>query len=374
MDSSELDPPIWVDSPGALNDMCLDLQKNPCIAVDTESNSLHAYQERVCLIQFSTGKNDYLLDPFSISDLSPLAPIFSSPDIVKIFHAAEYDLICLKRDYHFQFNNIFDTMLAARILGYMAFGLGSILKEKFGLDMDKRFQKANWAKRPMTESMLLYAREDTHYLIPLRDILLSELNERDLLGLASEDFTRISKVNGIVQETDPDGFWKIPGAHDLDLATAAILKELYLLRNREAKRRDLPPFKIIHNELLVKIAELRPQNASDLKDCGVNIRMINRLGQDLLQAVHRGLQSDPVHPPKARKCDADLKLRIEALKRWRKVTASQLHVESDVILPREILISIAEKQPADLKALSELMRFFPWRFEHFGEKILSILH
>ena len=252
MISDDLQPPIWVDTPSALKSMCDDLQQRTCVAVDTESNSLFAFQERVCLIQFSTPEHDYLIDPIALSDLALLAPIFASTGIVKVFHAAEYDLICLKRDYHFQFNNIFDTMLAARILSYPAFGLGAILKDKFGLEMDKRYQKADWAKRPMSAEMLSYARLDTHYLIDLRDILQTELSGRELQGLAEEDFTRISRVNGIVQESDSEAFWKIPGSHYLDPEQAAILREMFHLRNREARRRDTPPFKVFHNDLLLK--------------------------------------------------------------------------------------------------------------------------
>jgi ribonuclease D len=175
MSDLELPAPIWIDSPDALFRMCNELLKEEKVAVDTESNSLHAYQERVCLIQFSNLHTDYLIDPLAITDLSPLAPIFSSPEIVKVFHAAEYDLICLKRDYHFQFQNIFDTMLAARILSYPAFGLGSILENKFGIVLDKRYQKADWAKRPMSAAMLSYARMDTHFLVNLMDMMVGRI-------------------------------------------------------------------------------------------------------------------------------------------------------------------------------------------------------
>ncbi len=374
MISVDFEPPVWVDTPTSLNSMCDDMLQETCIAVDTESNSLFAFQERVCLIQFSTLDQDYLVDPLSLPDLSPLSPIFASPGMVKVFHASEYDLICLKRDYHFQFNNIFDTMLAARILSYPAFGLGSILKDKFGLEMDKRFQKADWAKRPMSPEMLSYARLDTHYLIDLKKILEKELTDRNLVGLAAEDFTRISKVNGIVQESDAEAFWKIQGAHDLDPGQAAVLRELYFLRNKEARRRDQPAFKVFHNDLLLKIAERCPLVPGELADCGVNARMSRRIGAEILQAVKKGMQADPIHPPKTRKCDQDLKSRIDALKSWRKVTAAQFNVESDVILPRDLLITIAERQPATKDELSELMRFFPWRYSNFGEKILSVLH
>ncbi len=152
-----LSSPVWVDSVPALERMVVDLQKYPMLGVDTESNSLHAYQERVCLIQFSTHSTDYLLDPFPFENLDLLAPLFANPSIEKIFHAAEYDVICLKRDYGFTFTNLFDTMLAARILGMQAVGLASILEAEFGISVDKKYQRANWGKRPIAQALREYA-------------------------------------------------------------------------------------------------------------------------------------------------------------------------------------------------------------------------
>src|SRR5512139_501768 len=154
------------------------LSQTPIIAVDTESNSLHAYREQVCLVQFSTPTTDYLVDPLALQDLSPLAPLFADPGIEKIFHAAEYDLLCLSRDFGFKFANLFDTMLAARILGRNMVGLGSLLESEFGILLDKRHQRADWGKRPLPEDQLSYARLDTHFLIPLRNHMRQELQDR----------------------------------------------------------------------------------------------------------------------------------------------------------------------------------------------------
>src|SRR5689334_8150940 len=174
-----LPAPTWVDTPAALRDMAETLSAQPCIAVDTEANSLHAYRERVCLIQFSIPGADYLVDPLALDDLTYLAPIFADAHIEKIFHAAEYDVIGLHRDFDFVFANIFDTMVAARTLGYAAVGLGSLLAEKFNLDLDKHNQKADWGQRPLSDELVDYARLDTRYLIPLRELLEAELREKE---------------------------------------------------------------------------------------------------------------------------------------------------------------------------------------------------
>ncbi|TLN23565.1 ribonuclease D, partial [bacterium] len=168
MSNGEIKDPIWVDSYPKLNRMVAEISGIPYLAVDTESNSLFAYQEQVCLIQLSTEATDYLIDPLVLSDLSALEPVFADPRTEKIFHAAEYDIICLKRDFGYTFVNLFDTMVAARILGRPAVGLGSVLEAEFGLQLDKRYQRANWGQRPLPAAQKAYARFDSHYLIALR--------------------------------------------------------------------------------------------------------------------------------------------------------------------------------------------------------------
>ena len=167
--------PVWVATQQDLQEMTGSISTEPVLAIDTESNSLFAYRERVCLVQISTPATDYLVDPLSITDLSPLAPIFANRTQQKIFHAAEYDVICLKRDYRFEIHNVFDTMIAARILGEPQVGLGSMLSTYFSITLDKRYQRADWAKRPIPPAMLDYARMDTHFLFALKAVVESKL-------------------------------------------------------------------------------------------------------------------------------------------------------------------------------------------------------
>lgn len=344
------------------------------VAVDTESNSLHAYREQVCLVQFSTGSEDYLVDPLALQDLSALAPVFSSPAIEKVFHAAEYDVICLKRDYRMEFQNIFDTMLAARILGIKAIGLGAMLNDTFGLELDKRFQKADWRKRPMSAAMLSYARMDTHYLLDLRKSLAEQLDSRNLMDLAAEDFKRIAKVNGTTQPDDClDGFWRINGAQHLDGQQAAVLKELFAFREKEARRRDTPPFKVMANDFLLGLAQAMPRSEEELFGTGLNARLLQRYERGLMAAIKTGLDGHPLHRPHHTRQDPDLKARIDMLKGWRKETADKLEVESDVVLPRELLVKIAEVNPASIVELKGIMFCFPWRFANYGELIFNIL-
>src|ERR1700675_858798 len=196
MCSTNFPPPLLVADEDSLARLVRALASHPVVAVDTESNSLHAYRESVCLIQFSTSAADYIVDPIRLPGLNPLAPFFANPDQQKVFHAAEYDLICLRRDYHFEFANIFDTMSAARTLGWPQVGLAAILDTHFGVKMNKKYQCADWKRRPLTPEQLDYARLDTHYLVALRDRQLQALTESGHWPEAHEEFARLAQLRG----------------------------------------------------------------------------------------------------------------------------------------------------------------------------------
>ncbi len=365
---------VWVDQPQQLRQAACELAEADILAVDTESNSLYAYQEQVCLIQFSTRGKDYLVDALALPDLSPLAEIFTSERILKVFHAAEYDLICLFRDYGFRFNYLFDTMVAARILGYQKIGLGSLLEKYFGVQMNKKYQRANWGKRPLKADMLEYARLDSHYLIPLQDELRAELIAADLWELALEDFRRLTQGVEDTTESSEDDFWKIHGARDLSPEQAAVLKSLYQFRESVAKAQNRPPFKVISHQALVEMAEVCPKNHADLLKLSVlHENQAKRYGRGLLEAIHEGRQAPPAYPPNHTRPHNSVLHRIDALQDWRKYTGRHLGVPSDVVLPRDVLNRIAWGNPGDITELQVQMQDVPYRFNRFGQDILTLL-
>jgi ribonuclease D len=363
-----------VTRPAGLQHMVKTLASQPIVAVDTESNSLHAYREQVCLIQFSIPETDYLVDPLLLPDVSPLAPVFSNPQIEKVFHAAEYDVICLRRDFGFTFTNLFDTMVAARILSRKAVGLGDLLTEEFGVTLDKRFQRADWGERPLSRSLQTYARLDTHYLIALRDRLRDELVRRELWLLAVEDFTRLCTVNGRPLYEEREACWRINGVRDLSPQETAVLAELCQYREGIAISLDRPRFKVFGDHTLLEIASACPSSLEELRGLpGMTQWQIRRHGRALLEAVQRGLRAEPIRPPHNPRPNESYLSRLEALKKWRKITARKLEVESDVVLPRDLLHDLAEHNPRSPKKLAEVMQEVPWRLEHFGSQILEVL-
>jgi ribonuclease D len=363
-----------ITKPDELVDVVDRLARHRIIAVDTESNSLFAYQEQVCLLQFSIPSEDILVDPLALPDLSPLAPLFANPAIEKVFHAAEYDVICLKRDYGFVFENLFDTMLAARILGWRELGLGSMLKEHFDVDMDKRHQQANWGKRPLPDNLLAYAQLDTHFLIPLRHRLKSELKAADRWVLADEDFKRLRNVNGRDQVNGIEGCWRISGSYDLTPQQAAVLKELCLYRDQVAKSINRPLFKVINDRSLLAIAAATPTDLNELSHLpGMTPRQVQRHGKALLRAVNQGLRAEPLYPPRLPRPNEQFITRLEALRQWRKRAAHEMGVNSDIVLPRDLLYAIATHNPKNSAELAEILNEVPWRMKRFGEQILERL-
>lgn len=366
---------FWVARPADLLSLVDELQQHPVIGVDTESNSLFAYREQVCLVQFSTADKDYLLDPLALPDLSPLAPIFANPNIEKVFHAAEYDLICMKRDFGLEFRNLFDTMQAARILGRSVLGLGAMLEAEFGLQVDKRYQRANWTRRPITPAMMNYARMDTRYLIPLADILRKQLREQGRLELAKEDFQRLSQVAAGTHENNGTSFWRISGSQDLSPRQAAVLQELCSYRDARARATNQPPFRILSNQTLLELAQRMPRKRGELNDVtGLSQKMIDRHAAGLLSAVERGIVGPPAYRPVNQRPSDDLLWRLEQLRNWRKTTAREMGVESDVVLPRDVLEAVAERDPRTVEELAEVMGSLPWRVERFGKEIVRLLN
>ena len=379
MTAGKLPHPILITRREQLLQLADRLQEGPIVAVDTESNSLFAYREQVCLIQFSARGEDYLVDPLALNDLSPLAGLFSDPAVEKVFHAAEYDVICMRRDFGFEFNNLFDTMIAARILGRDGVGLGSLLQAEFSVHLNKRFQRANWGQRPLPPHLLDYARLDTHYLIALRDRLKKQLQQTDLWPLAMEDFERLRQVNGnlhdgVEKQVHAINPWRVKGAYDLTPGQAAVLFELCRYRDQVASSINRPLFKVINDHTLLSISIMVPQNLKELSSIdGMSPRQVRRHGKKILPAIQRGLQADPLYPPKPPRPSEKFVRRLERLRRWRKVTAQGLGVQSDVILPRDLLYSLAASNPASEAELAQDMKDVPWRMERFGNQILDVL-
>ncbi|HJW83388.1 MAG TPA: HRDC domain-containing protein, partial [Anaerolineae bacterium] len=349
----------------ALQEMLRRLGGRACVAIDTESNSMHAYTERVCLVQVSMPGADYLIDPLSKSiELRALGPLFAGEGVEKVFHACEYDVISLRRDYGFAFANVFDTMWAARILGWPRVGLADILKERFGVTMDKRWQRFNWGQRPLPADALAYARLDTRYLVRLRDLQMRELRRTGRLEEAREVFAGLAVSEAAPRDelADGDGFWRVKGVYDLEPAARAVLRELYLYRDGAARRADRPPFKIIGDNTLIEIARACPAQLDQLRRVpGMSEGQLARHGLNLLRAVARGQKASPPRAPARKSIDPTVLTRYERLREWRKQAAGRRGVDPDVIVSNAALMALARRRARSESDLEGIDGLGPWR-------------
>jgi len=384
-DAESLPPPIWVDRPAGFRAMMGHLKGEPALAVDTESNSLYAYREQVCLIQISVPGADYLLDPLALKDLSELGPLFAEPHVLKVLHGSEYDLSVLDRDFGFTFANLFDTMWASRILGWPASGLAALLKAQFGVQVNKKYQRANWGIRPLPPEQLSYARLDTHYLLALYQIQARELEAKKRWPQARHRFQKLLENHWETKAFDLEGFWRLPGVRDLDDAGRGVLRELYLLRERHAEAENRPPFRVLANPALLGLSEQRPRGFNTLHQIkGVSKRMARKYGKELLAAIQRGEQHPLPWEARPRhnngtghdnnnRASAACQARYQALRAWRNATAEARGVESDLVLTNQTLWEVAERNPrqyADLKRGGLLAR---WQVDEFGADLLEVV-
>ena len=301
----------------------------------------------------------------------------ADPTVEKVFHAAEYDLLCLKRDFAYTFAHLFDTMLSSRILGWSKNGLAAILAQEFGVRADKRYQRANWARRPLPPEQIAYAQMDTHYLLPLRDKLAGDLEAAGWTAAARESFARVAKVMPSPRTSDPNGFWRLlNGKPQLTPQQHAVLRELYIFREREAQRRDLPPFKILGDQTLVELTDVLPHYPDEMLGIhGLTPRVASRYASKLICAIKRGMRAEHPKPPPRRARPSTVELaRFDALRVWRRERATGRGVESDIIASKRALWELAHRNPRTTVELDSVKSLDDWQRNEYGQELIELLN
>lgn len=379
------DTPLWmVDDAEKLQRMAERMSSATALGVDTESDSFHHYREKVCLIQFSDLETDYIVDPLAVEDLSPLADLFANPDIVKIFHGADYDVVCLKRDFQFDIHNMFDTMIGSQMLGLPKIGLADLIGRYFGIDVDKQYQRHDWSRRPLQPEHLDYARGDTHYLLALREILTYHLRREDRLGHLEEECEILEARVWEPKPADENAYLRVKQAGTLDDEGKRILRRLYLWRDGAAQRLDRPAFKVLADRLMITIAERKPSSQDALNRLFPRKgKMKDRFGTKLVEAVQLGLEDDFEIPAVSRRSRSTRGPRLSgraaekaygALKLWRNelVASSDRHVPATVA-SNAVLKAIAQRRPTTIEELAAIRDVRRWQVQDFGETILEVV-
>lgn len=359
-----------------LSEVAFLLGRETEVAVDLEMDSLHHYREKVCLIQVSTRSESWLIDPLALKDLSPLAAPLADPRILTVLHGADYDIRSLHRDFGIEVSSLFDTMIAARFLGIAEFGLAALLKARFAVELNKKYQKADWSRRPLSAEMCDYAMADTAYLLPLHDQIRDELEQKGRLSWLEEECRLVCRAR--VTEKEGPLFLSCKGAGRLKGRALAILEELLRLRDRQARELDRPPFKVISAETLLDVAEKRPRNLNELAEIkGMTPGQIHRHGEGILAAISTALALPedelPRFPRKLREEPTDgAKESLKRLKRWREQKSASLGLESGVVAPNWLLEGIADAQPASVAALDGIAGMREWQKQLYGEEIVAV--
>ena len=366
----------WIETLPHLEGAARILGQAEIIGVDLEADSMHHYFEKVCLLQVATDSASFIMDPLALRDLSALHPVFSNPRIRKVFHGADFDIRSLYRDFRIEVENLFDTQLACKFLGFRETGLESLLRSRFHVELNKKYQRADWSQRPLSPEMLEYAAMDGRYLIPLARMLEKELEEKSRLSWVEEECQFLSKVRFTPPSHNPL-YLRVKGAFRLDPRSLAILEALLKFRETQARKSDLPPFKVLGNESLLELATQKPLRLEEF-ETGKTLsrKQIDRYGTHLVREIHRAMaipdEALPVYPREAKPdLPSAVRKRVKALKAWRDLRAKSLGMEPGILLNNALILDLAFKNPQSIKELEEIPGLKKWRQDHFGRDILA---
>lgn len=363
----------YIDTYDMLRDLAATLRSCDRIAVDTEAASFHRYSQKTCLVQVSTTELDAVIDPNGLPDLEPLHEVLRTPKTETVMHDADSDLRVLDRDFRLHVAKVFDTRVAAQLLGEPGIGLAALLEKYLGETLDKRFQRADWSQRPLTPEMIEYAASDTRHLHALRSRLHKELESRGRLEWAEEEFAALASVRWTPRDDDDEAYLRVSGVRALPPPQRAVMQALYDWRDATAQAMDRAPFRVIGNEYLVAIARVSPRNMADLKGVPrLPPSLIDRYGDQMLAAVEQGITNPkPVErrdrPRRQGGFDPGVDERLQRLKALRAAKALELGLEAGVLCPNATLTAVARAWTGPRTNVGEVVELRRWQWRALGD-------
>ena len=370
--------PVYLDTPTVVDGFLASIGDVDILALDTEGASFHRFVDRIYLLQLSTREKTAIIDPIPIGTPPRLGRLLEDPAVEIVFHDADYDLRLLHQDYGWHVRNIFDTRVAAQLLGLKAFGLAALLERYFGVKLDKKHQRADWSMRPLTQGMLDYAAQDTIHLLELRDRLKDELVRAGRWDWATEEFALLEGTRW-PDDDSANAFLRIKGARDLSRRELAILRELVPWRDDVARQVDRATFRVVGNEQLLEIARQQPSTREALGTIkGMPRGIIESRGNEVLDAVKRGLAAPenalPRFPKAARwDRDPDFDARASALKTVRDAAATRLDLDPGVLCSRDRMEAVARRNPASIEELESGPELRRWQRGALGAGFIKAL-
>jgi ribonuclease D len=368
----------YLDTPETVDLFLDDISGVREIALDTEGASFHRFIDRIYLLQITTRDRSAIIDPLPIAPPHRLGAMLEDSEVEIVFHDADYDIRLLHQDYGWQVNNIFDTRIAAQLLGMKSFGLAALLEQFFDVKLDKKHQRADWSLRPLTPGMLDYAAQDTRFLLDLRDELRSRLEKLGRLSWAEEEFDRLEGTKWD-EDDDSQAFLRMKGARDLSRRELALLREMVTWRDSVARDIDRATFRVMGNEVLLEIARTAPSTARQLSTIkGMPRGVLERGGAEILAAVRRGLDVPDAELPRFPRAtkwdrDPDFDQRVARLKTVRDAMATLLSMDPGFLCSRERLEAIVRKRPRKVGELEDVPGLRKWQIDQMGEHFISAL-
>jgi ribonuclease D len=378
MSSGSPDAALYLDTVEQVDRFLSEIAHVKELALDTEGASFHRFLDRIYLLQLSTPERSAIIDPLPIGAPKKLGDLLQDNSIEVVFHDADYDLRLLHQDYGWHVTNIFDTRVAAQLLGIKSFGLAALLEQFFDVRLDKKHQRADWSMRPLTEDMLDYAAQDTRYLLQLRDHMKSELERRGRWRWAKEEFVRLEGTRWEAEQS-MEGFLRLKGARDLSRRELAVLREVANWRDSVAAQLDRATFRVMGNEVLLELARRAPRNLTELGAIkGVPKGMLERAGHDIVAGVIRGMEVPEAELPRFPRGqrwnkDRDFDDRVARLKAIRDAAATRLELDPGVLCSRERLENVARSGARTVEDLASVPDLRRWQIEEMGEGFVRAL-
>jgi len=369
---------LYIDTPEAADRFLASLGDPPQVAVDTEGASFHRFVDRIYLLQISTASANAILDPLTIGKPRRLGELLESTTSETVFHDADYDLRLLFQDYGWHARHLFDTRIAAQLLGIRAFGLAALLEQFLGVKLDKKHQRADWSMRPLPQDMLDYATQDTMHLLQLRDRLAAELEQKGRSEWAREEFERLEGTRWD-PDASLDAFLRMKGARDLSRRELAILRELVAWRDGVARELDRATFRVAGNETLLDLSRAAPRTVDALREIkGMPRGVIERRGVSVLDAIARGVAMPEDQLPRFPRVprwerDPDFDHRVNRLRSIRETIAQRLDLDPGFLISRERLETIARKRPTSMEELAADDDLRRWQIDVMGKELLRAL-
>ena len=365
----------FIDDPGEAAQALTDLAAAEELAIDLEADSLHSYDEKICLVQLSIPGANIVIDPLSCASALPrLGEILADRSVLKVFHGGDYDIRLLKKGHGFEVGNLFDTMVAAQFASREKFGLAPLLEKEFDVILDKKYQRADWSKRPLSPEMLHYAALDTACLLALKERLENDLLRLDRLSWVREEFGLLENI--VPAEDRSPSAYNVKGAGRLSPRSRGLLQRLLLVRDAAARDLDRPPFKVLSNGLLIELAVSPPQAQADILDLpGASRRILARLAPRLFDALHRPLEPEEILPPRGREHNSlspEQKKALGELKKCRNAMEEHLGLPPGLLANSATLEKLCRMEPQEAALYIET-DFKNWQRDVAGERFMGIL-